>query len=714
MICMPSAYLSIKDLPLWAKSLIAPAVVLVAMFAMAGTAFVNLANQETNVTNLDRVAFEGLRQAMVATEAVTDFQTELYHLTSTAANETDQSKVEAAATRLTTRLDAIAPQVKTIAARKGIAGIEGSFASYDWSARQMIEFTRQDAAYGVMMMGYAEDFFIQLRHVLAATSARAQEQRSTDTAELLAGLVWMRVIFVALVAVGTAVSITAALMIARAISAPTVRLTQTMAALAQGNLEIDIPDRRRRDEIGAMAKTVEVFKENMVKARRLSSEVAHLAHYDALTNLPNRVLFHETLEHALAYVRRGQVLAIHCLGLDKFKAVNDTLGHPVGDNLLQAVAERLRNGLRETDTVARLGGDEFAIVQTAIASPIDAIDLADRLMGIIGAPFEIAGHQIVVGASIGIALAPPDGIGADQLLKSADLALYRAKLEGRGVYRLFRADMDAAMQARRVLELDLRHALQAGEFELFFQPQIDLSTRRIAGFEALLRWRHPTKGLVPPDRFIPLAEETGMIVPIGEWVLRQACSAATAWPDDLRVAVNLSAVQFKSRNLVSAVAGSLSESGLQPNRLELEITETVMLQDTDITLATLHQLRAKGVQIAMDDFGTGYSSLSYLTRFPFDRIKIDQSFVRELSTRTDCITIVRAVTTLGHDLGIAITAEGVETEQQLDALERAGCTEVQGYLFSPPVAGGAVIELLRNWGVIRARSRLAMETLASV
>jgi diguanylate cyclase (GGDEF)-like protein len=711
---MPSAYLSIKDLPLWAKSLIAPAVVLVAMFAMAGTAFVNLANQETNVTNLDRVAFEGLRQAMVATEAVTDFQTELYHLTSTAANETDQSKVEAAATRLTTRLDAIAPQVKTIAARKGIAGIEGSFASYDWSARQMIEFTRQDAAYGVMMMGYAEDFFIQLRHVLAATSARAQEQRSTDTAELLAGLVWMRVIFVALVAVGTAVSITAALMIARAISAPTVRLTQTMAALAQGNLEIDIPDRRRRDEIGAMAKTVEVFKENMVKARRLSSEVAHLAHYDALTNLPNRVLFHETLEHALAYVRRGQVLAIHCLGLDKFKAVNDTLGHPVGDNLLQAVAERLRNGLRETDTVARLGGDEFAIVQTAIASPIDAIDLADRLMGIIGAPFEIAGHQIVVGASIGIALAPPDGIGADQLLKSADLALYRAKLEGRGVYRLFRADMDAAMQARRVLELDLRHALQAGEFELFFQPQIDLSTRRIAGFEALLRWRHPTKGLVPPDRFIPLAEETGMIVPIGEWVLRQACSAATAWPDDLRVAVNLSAVQFKSQNLVSAVVGSLSDSGLHPNRLELEITETVMLQDTDITLATLHQLRAKGVQIAMDDFGTGYSSLSYLTRFPFDRIKIDQSFVRELSTRTDCITIVRAVTTLGHDLGIAITAEGVETEQQLDALERAGCTEVQGYLFSPPVAGGAVIELLRNWGVIRARSRLAMETLSSV
>jgi diguanylate cyclase (GGDEF)-like protein len=714
MICMPSAYLSIKDLPLWAKSLIAPAVVLVAMFAMAGTAFVNLANQETNVTNLDRVAFEGLRQAMVATEAVTDFQTELYHLTSTAANETDQSKVEAAATRLTTRLDAIAPQVKTIAARKGIAGIEGSFASYDWSARQMIEFTRQDAAYGVMMMGYAEDFFIQLRHVLAATSARAQEQRSTDTAELLAGLVWMRVIFVALVAVGTAVSITAALMIARAISAPTVRLTQTMAALAQGNLEIDIPDRRRRDEIGAMAKTVEVFKENMVKARRLSSEVAHLAHYDALTNLPNRVLFHETLEHALAYVRRGQVLAIHCLGLDKFKAVNDTLGHPVGDNLLQAVAERLRNGLRETDTVARLGGDEFAIVQTAIASPIDAIDLADRLMGIIGAPFEIAGHQIVVGASIGIALAPPDGIGADQLLKSADLALYRAKLEGRGVYRLFRADMDAAMQARRVLELDLRHALQAGEFELFFQPQIDLSTRRIAGFEALLRWRHPTKGLVPPDRFIPLAEETGMIVPIGEWVLRQACSAATAWPDDLRVAVNLSAVQFKSQNLVSAVVGSLSDSGLHPNRLELEITETVMLQDTDITLATLHQLRAKGVQIAMDDFGTGYSSLSYLTRFPFDRIKIDQSFVRELGTRTDCITIVRAVTTLGHDLGIAITAEGVETEQQLDALERAGCTEVQGYLFSAPVAGGAVIELLRNWGVIRARSRLAMETLSSV
>ena len=430
--------------------------------------------------------------------------------------------------------------------------------------------------------------------------------------------------------------------------------------------------------------------------RAAEARIAYLAWRDALTDLPNRALLRESLERAMMFARRGQMVALHCLDLDQFKTVNDTLGHPIGDGLLRAVAERLRNALRETDTVARLGGDEFAIVQTGIESPVDASGLANRILKLIEAPFEIEGHQIVIGTSIGIAFAPQDGRDADELMKNADLALYRAKADGRGVCRLFQAEMDAAMRARRNLELDLRQALSGGQLELFFQPQIDVRGRRIAGCEALLRWRHPSKGFIRPDQFIPLAEETGLIVPIGAWVLRQACATAAQWPDDLRVAVNLSAVQFRSPDLVDTVAAALREAGLAANRLELEITETVVLQDTDATLRILHQLRELGIQIAMDDFGTGYSSLSYLAKFPFDRIKIDQSFVRELGGQGDCIAIVRAVIALGRDLGMEITAEGVETKQQLDALERAGCGEIQGYLFSRPIPTAALADLLRS------------------
>jgi diguanylate cyclase (GGDEF)-like protein len=436
--------------------------------------------------------------------------------------------------------------------------------------------------------------------------------------------------------------------------------------------------------------------EEITERRHAEARIAHLARHDALTNLPNRVLFHETLERAVAHARRGQRLALLCLDLDQFKHVNDTLGHPIGDALLQAVAARLLGQTRETDTVARLGGDEFAFIQEPIDKPTDATALAERLIGLFDAPFIVEGHQIVIGTSIGIVFAPQDGLDPDQLLKNADLALYRAKVDGRGIYRLFHAEMDAQMQARRLLELDLRQALKIRQLELFYQPIVDLRAGTVAGFEALMRWHHPDKGLVPPDQFIPLAEEIGLIVPIGEWVLREACIAAASWPGEMRVAVNLSPAQFKSRDLVTAVALALHETGLAPDRLELEITETVMLQDTDATLATLHQLRALGVGIAMDDFGTGYSSLSYLQRFPFDRIKIDQSFVRDMCTKRDCGAIVRAVTGLGNELGMATTAEGVETAEQLDAVTLAGCTEVQGFLFSPAVPGCAVPELLRT------------------
>jgi diguanylate cyclase (GGDEF)-like protein len=434
--------------------------------------------------------------------------------------------------------------------------------------------------------------------------------------------------------------------------------------------------------------------EEVTDQRAAEARMAHLAHHDALTGLPNRLLFRRKLEGALGHMRHGDGLALLFLDLDQFKAVNDALGHSVGDELLRAVAKRLAGQLRDTDTVARLGGDEFAIVQSRIEKPAEATRFAARLIELIGAPFDVAGHQIVTGTSIGIVFAPQDGMDADLLLRSADLALYRAKSDGRGVYRLFHVEMDEQMQARRLLELDLRQALQGGQLEVFYQPLISLHHQAVAGFEALLRWRHPQRGLVPPSEFIPLAEEIGLITPIGEWVLQQACADAASWPGMLTVAVNLSSVQFRSGNLVGAVATALNAAALPPSRLDLEITETVMLEDTVGTVVTLRELHELGARIVMDDFGTGYSSLSYLRCFPFDCVKIDQSFVRELGRRQDCGAIVRAVVSLSSELGMTTIAEGVETQEQLDELWTIGCTEVQGYLFSPAVPAGQVPDLL--------------------
>ena len=424
---------------------------------------------------------------------------------------------------------------------------------------------------------------------------------------------------------------------------------------------------------------------DVTERRRAEARISHMAHHDALTDLPNRLLFRERLDEALIRVRRhDESLAILCLDLDHFKDVNDTLGHPIGDKLLRQVSSRLRDCLRESDVVARLGGDEFAIIQTGIRTPEDASDFAIRLVDLVGEPYDIDGHHVIIGASVGIAVAPNDGDNPDRLLKNADMALYRAKGDGRGTFRFFEPEMDARVQARRALELDLRKALVAGEFEIYYQPLVNLREDAVTGFEALLRWKHPVRGMVSPADFIPLAEEIGLIVPLGEWVLRQACSQAATWPDHVKVAVNLSPVQFKSRNLLPAVMLALASSGLSAARLELEITESVLLSESEANLATLHQLRALGVRISMDDFGTGYSSLSYLRTFPFDKIKIDQSFVRELAANGDCMAIVRAVAGLGSSLGIPTTAEGVETNEQLEWLRSEGCTEVQGYLFSPP------------------------------
>jgi diguanylate cyclase (GGDEF)-like protein len=439
-----------------------------------------------------------------------------------------------------------------------------------------------------------------------------------------------------------------------------------------------------------------VTLEDTTERRLAEARITHMAHHDALTELPNRVLFHNRLREAFARSRRDEPCAVLCLDLDHFKDVNDTLGHPIGDALLRAVTQRLRDEIRETDTVARLGGDEFAIVQSSVDQPLDATALATRIIEAFRPPFEVAGHEVQISTSIGIAVIPDDGEDADQIMKNADMALYRAKADGRGRYRFFEPGMDAYMQARRTLEIDLRKALATGELQLYYQPLMNIKTGTIVGFEALARWWHPERGLVPPADFIPFAEETGLIVPLGNWALRQACRDAATWPGSIKVAVNVSVVQFGSGTLVEDVAAALHDSGLQPARLELEIVESVMLNDTDATLVILYQLRDLGVGIAMDDFGTGYSSLSYLRRFPFSKVKIDRSFIADLGCEGGSDAIVAAVTELCETLGMLTLAEGVETEEQLRLLRSGLCGEAQGYLFSKPRPAAEVAALCRQ------------------
>jgi diguanylate cyclase (GGDEF)-like protein len=432
--------------------------------------------------------------------------------------------------------------------------------------------------------------------------------------------------------------------------------------------------------------------EDVTEQREAAERIAYLAHHDALTGLANRVLLRERLNEALSSADQG--LAVLCLDLDNFKDINDTLGHPLGDALLKRVAERLRGTLREGDIVARMGGDEFTIVQADPGQPDAAIALASRLITNLSAPYEVEGQRMIIGTSIGVALAPHDGLDVDDLLRSADMALYRAKAEGRGLYRFFEAEMNDRMQARRRLENDLREALPRREFELHYQPLLNLETGEVQAVEALLRWNHPERGRIPPADFIPVAEEIGSIVQIGEWVLCQACTDAATLPDHIKVAVNLSPVQFKAKNLVGSVFHALSMSGLVAERLELEITESVLLENTEAALVMLHQLRALGVGIAMDDFGTGYSSLSYLQRFPFDKIKVDRSFVRGLGHTASSTAVLRAVASLGASLCLTTTAEGVETEEQLLAVKAEGISQIQGYLVSPPKSLGEIRSLL--------------------
>jgi diguanylate cyclase (GGDEF)-like protein len=435
--------------------------------------------------------------------------------------------------------------------------------------------------------------------------------------------------------------------------------------------------------------------EDVTEKHRSDTRIRELAEFDALTGLANRHHFLERLNRALLEIETSGSFALFWLDLDHFKEVNDTFGHPAGDALLKAVCLRLTAAVRSTDLVARLGGDEFAILQTGrITNAGTALALANRLIETVSEPYQLFGQSVSIGVSIGIALAPLHGKTAEVLLKNGDIALYKAKAAGRGTAIIFEPDFENALKARRSIETELRRAVHSGELELHYQPILDLKLGQVTVCEALLRWHHPERGMIPPFEFIPIAEDIGVIGEIGAWALHEACRTASAWPPHVGVAVNLSATQFTTGDLCEIVADALRKSGLAPHRLELEVTETLLLGDEPGTHQTLSALAKSGVSIALDDFGTGYASLSYLRSFPFNKIKIDQTFVRDLPDRADCVAIVSAVANLARTLGMRTVAEGVETTAHLDLVTRAGCDEVQGYLFSRPVPAAELLERL--------------------
>jgi diguanylate cyclase (GGDEF)-like protein len=434
------------------------------------------------------------------------------------------------------------------------------------------------------------------------------------------------------------------------------------------------------------------LQEDITEKCQAEQKITWLARHDTLTEIANRYHFRETLDNWLQELQPGEGFALHWIDLDHFKAVNDTLGHPAGDALLKSVAKRLRGILRGPDVVARLGGDEFAIIQSGVTTDTQAAKLAKRVLRAIGEPHHVLGRKVSVGASIGIVLAPSQGGDADELLKNADLALYRAKASGRGNYAFFQSELDQTMAQQWSLEADLRSAIAERQLELYYQPIVELQKNEVAGFEALMRWHHPLLGMVPPSTFIPLAEQTGLIVEMGAWALKQACQEATTWPAQIKVTVNLSSVQFEQGDLYKDVKDALRFSGLSPDRLELEITESVLLRDDANTHKLLHKLRSLGVKFALDDFGTAYASLSYLRSFPFDKIKIDRTFIADLDNpkRKDCIAIIHAVAGLAKQMQMSTVAEGVETLDQLDTVTLAGCEEVQGFYFSKPVPANEI------------------------
>ena len=530
----------------------------------------------------------------------------------------------------------------------------------------------------------------------AQTQAQRDVNFSTSTAILF---------LVVMTGFGVVVGGGTAVLLTRGIVRPMVELKASAEAIGRGRLDHRISV-KSNDEIGQLAASFN----RMAESRQRSEEaLRELAQHDALTSLPNRTLFHRRLVEAMDNARRvNRLVAVHFLDLDHFKDINDTLGHPSGDALLRQVAQRLERCVRKSDvvarldanTVARMGGDEFAIVQTNLLHYDGIVVLAKRLVDTISKPFDLDGERVYTGTSIGITVFPYDGREAEMLLKNADLALYRAKQEGRNKYQLYDPKMNAEIQARKALEQDIRQALEMGEFFLNYQPQIELGSGRIVGAEALVRWRHPERGMVPPGEFITVAEQSGLITNLTEGVLRDACKQAKAWQEArlprLRVSVNLSPIDFKRKDLVPMVTGIIEDTGVDPKRLELEITEGMVMTGVESVIATLQELHALGVELAIDDFGTGYSSMNYLKQFPVDRLKIDQSFVRDILANDEDASITEAIINLGHSLGLRVIAEGVETEEQLEFLRSRGCDEAQGYCFSRPLGADEFAKLVSD------------------
>jgi diguanylate cyclase (GGDEF)-like protein len=823
-----------NSLSLARKVALIPALTLLLMGLMLAVA-VQMGERNTMALRaLDRNVFEPLSRAQTLKDGITLLHTRLFALLSIGNNETNPVAQKANAEALIARLDAEVLDVNLFLDANGAVPppvatrLREEFAAYAAKVRQTANFTAYDASYGALLAGVTDDDFGRLRADLDTLVQALAQRRAALAKEAIGNSLNARHLLVGLGLGATVLALLGSVVVGRGIARPVLRLTALMNQLAGGDTELTVPGTERRDEVGAMARAVEVFRANAIarrqgeialqhtnrlfdaaltsmlqgmvvwdadgqvqlvngrflaisglpagsirpgmtvsevtdtaiqlglypdedpgevcakltslltrrrsmqiemamrpgllvrvasepmvgggavvtfedvtEKRRNEEQIVFMARHDALTSLPNRTLFQDYMDAAVAGLDEGLPFAVVCLDLDHFKEVNDTLGHAAGDELLRQVTARLRHSVRDHDVVARLGGDEFAIViANEAGSPAALMALATRLVESIGAPYEIQGHRVVIGTSIGIALSEP-AVSSGDLLQRADIALYHAKGE-RGTFAFFEPGMNEQLRARRDLEADLRLAVDRGEFELNYQPIYNLDENRVTAFEALARWNSATRGLVSPADFIPLAEQSGLIIPIGEWVLRTACAEAATWPDHVRVAVNLSPVQFKNKRLVTMVREVLQDTGLAAGRLELEITETVLLQETEAVMAMLYSLHDLGLRVSMDDFGTGYSSLSYLHRFPFDKIKIDRAFISDLriappvatgtmtpdgqlsSAARSAAVIVRTITRLGDNLGISTTAEGVETAEQLTLVQEEGCTEVQGYFISRP------------------------------
>lgn len=542
--------------------------------------------------------------------------------------------------------------------------------------------------------------------VLGAVTSSIGEERVLN---LTRGELLRNSLFI-LVAVLLATGIIITLVVRRLFN-PVPALIQALSRIARDDTQTVTPYRGRKDEIGHLAIAIETLREAVVErehlrqVRDVAVQMEHMAHHDSLTGLPNRAFFNRSLNLAIDSCKsHGLLFNVMLLDLDRFKAVNDTLGHPIGDALLSAVADRIRMLLGPGDVAARLGGDEFAIIQHVTDTPmLEASRLAERIIEAIGTPFLIDGRDLEIGISIGISCAPAQGSSATVLLKNADVALYTSKATGRGNFHFFEDGMAMLTQHKYELERDLRLGIERNEFELFYQPILLLNGNTICGYEALLRWRHPQRGLIPPDHFIPIAEDSGLILALGEWVIATACADAARWPEDLTISLNVSPVQLAAGGFVEVVRQHLDKTGLEPRRLELEVTETVVLRG-ETSVSTLHALKSLGVAIVLDDFGTGYASLSTLSNFPFSKIKIDRSFISDMQNRADCRTIVHAMVNLARGLGMETTAEGVENSVQLDLLQVAGCSYVQGYLFGKPQplsADGKPVERTRATSIMQ-------------